>query len=60
MTYRPITKHLPIIRKIPNELRDEIKILLPQEKSNKTIGRLVIPFRRALSDFLLTPAVFYE
>jgi hypothetical protein len=39
---------------------DEFKILLPQEKSNKTIGCPVIPFRRALSDFLLTLTVFYE
>ena len=34
--YRPI-KHLPSIRKIPDELWDEIKLLLPPEKSNKTI-----------------------
>ena len=47
LTYRPITKDLPTIRKIPNELWDGIKILLPPEKPNKTIGRPVIPFRRA-------------
>ena len=48
LTYRPITKHIPTIRKIPNELWDGIEILLPQEKSNKTIGCPIIPFRRAL------------
>ena len=42
------TKHLPAIRKIPDELWDEIKLLLPPEKSNKTIGRPVIPFRKVL------------
>jgi len=33
MPYRPI-KHLPAIRKIPDELWDEIKLLLPPEKAN--------------------------
>jgi transposase len=40
--YRPINKHLPTIRKIPDDLWDEIKLLLP------TIGRPVIPFRKVL------------
>ncbi len=47
--YRPINKHLPTIRKIPDDLRDEIKLLLPPEKSDKTIGRPVIPFRKVLN-----------
>ena len=47
MHYRPI-KHLPSIRNIPDELWDEIKLILPPEKSNNTIGRPVIPFRRVL------------
>jgi len=42
------TKHLPAIRKIPDELWDEIKLLLPPEKANKTIGRPAIPFRKVL------------
>jgi transposase len=42
------TKHLPAIRKIPDELWDEIKLLLPPEKANKTIGRPVVPFRKVL------------
>ena len=45
--YRQINKHLPTIRKIPDDLWDEIKQLLP-EKSDKTIGRPVIPFRKVL------------
>jgi transposase len=46
--YRPI-KRLPSIRKIPDELWDEIKIILPAEKPNKTIGRPVVPFRKVLN-----------
>jgi len=50
--YRPI-KHLPSIRKIPDELWDEIKIILPPEKANNTTGRLVIiSFRKALHGIL--------
>jgi hypothetical protein len=45
--YRQINKHLPTIRKIPDDLWDEIKQLLP-EKKDKTIGRPVIPFRKVL------------
>jgi transposase len=45
--YRPI-KRLPSIRKIPDELWDEIKIILPAEKPNKTIGRPVVQFRKVL------------
>ena len=41
-------KHLPAIRKIPDDLWDEIKILLPPEKANNTIGRPIIPFRKVL------------
>jgi transposase len=49
--YRRI-KYLPTIRKIPDELWDEIKLLLPPEKSNKTIGRPVIPLRKVLDGIL--------
>ena len=41
VAYRPI-KHLPTIRKIPGELWNEIKLLLPSEKPNDTIGRPVL------------------
>ena len=47
VAYRPI-KHLPTIRKIPGELWNEIKLLLPSEKPNDTIGRPVIPFGKVL------------
>ena len=41
-------KHLSTIRKIPDELWNEIKIILPSEKPNNTIGRPIVPFRRVL------------
>ena len=43
-------KHLPAIRKIPDDLWDEIKLLLPPEKANNTIiCRPIIPFRKVLN-----------
>ena len=45
MTYRK-KKHLPTIRKIPDDLWDEIKLILPSEKLDKTVGRPVVPFRK--------------
>ena len=52
MPYRQI-KHLPTIRIIPDDLWDEIKLLLPPEKANnKTIGRPAIPFRKVLDGIL--------
>ena len=51
MSYRPI-KHLPSIRKIPDELWDEIKIILPPEKTNNTTGRPIVPFRKVLDGIL--------
>ncbi|MGB6628671.1 MAG: transposase, partial [Nitrososphaeraceae archaeon] len=51
MSYRKL-KYLPTIRKIPNDLWDEIKLLLPSEKPNTTIGRPVISFRKVLNGIL--------
>lgn len=45
-------KHLSPIRKIPDDLWDEIKVILPPEKPDKTIGRPMIPFRRVLDGIL--------
>jgi transposase len=42
-------KQLPTIRNIPDDLWEEIKLLLPPEKPNKTIGRPVVPFRKVLN-----------
>jgi transposase len=51
VTYRRI-KYLPTVRKIPDKLWNEIRLLLPAEKSNKTIGRPAIPFRKVLDGIL--------
>jgi len=40
--------YLPTIREIPDDLWDEIKLLLPAEKANNTIGRHIIPYRKIL------------
>ena len=45
-------KRLSPIRRIPDDLWEEIKLILPPEKSNKTIGRPVVPFRRVLDGIL--------
>ena len=41
-------KHLQTIRIVPDDLWEEIKLLLPPEKPNKTIRRPVGPFRKVL------------
>ena len=40
------------IRKIPDDLWEEIKVILPPEKPDKTIGRPVVPFRKVLDGIL--------
>jgi putative transposase len=45
-------KRLPTIRKMPDELWDEIRVILPPEKPNKTIGRPIVPFRKVLDGIL--------
>jgi transposase len=52
MPYKTL-KHLSTIRKIPDDLWDEIKLILPSERANNTIGRPVIPFRRKIVDGIL-------
>jgi transposase len=45
-------KNLPTIRKMPDDLWDEIKIILPPEKPDKTVGRPVVSFRKILDGIL--------
>ena len=47
VSYKKV-KHLSTIRKIPDKLWNEIKIILPSEKPNNTIGRPIVPFRKVL------------
>mgnify|MGYP001797737752 CR=1 FL=1 len=43
-------KHFII--KIPDELWDEISIVLPTEKQNNTIGRPIVPYRKVLDGIM--------
>jgi hypothetical protein len=55
VTYKK-SKHLPIIRKMPGDLWDEIKIMLAPEKPDKTIGRpIILPFRKILDGIFTRP-----
>ena len=45
-------KELPVILKIPDELWDEIKVVLPIEKPFKTIGRPIVSYRKVLGGIL--------
>jgi transposase len=45
-------KELPVILKIPDELWDEIKVVLPVEKPFKTIGRPIVSYRKVLDGIL--------
>ncbi|MFZ0325933.1 MAG: hypothetical protein WBP64_04875 [Nitrososphaeraceae archaeon] len=38
-------KCLPTVKRIPDELWDEIRLILPSEKPNNTIGRPAVSFR---------------
>ena len=42
----------PPIKRILDELWDEIKNVLPKEKSSKTVGRPIIPYRKVLDGIL--------
>jgi transposase len=45
-------KELPVILKIPDELWDEIKVVLPIEKPFKTMGRPIASYRKVLDGIL--------
>ena len=45
-------KYLLTVRRIPDELWNEINLLLPPKKPNDTIGRPIIPFRKVLDGIL--------
>ena len=40
------------IKRIPDELWDEFKKVLPKEKSSKTVGRPIVPYRKVLDGIL--------
>ena len=44
-------KH-PTILKIPDELWDEIKSILPKEKPPRTVGRPIVRYRKVIDGIL--------
>ena len=45
-------RYVRTITLIPNDLWNEIKNILPNEKPENTIGRPIIPFRKVLDDII--------
>ena len=45
-------KYLPAIKRIPDQLWNEIRLILPLEKPNNTIGRPAVSFRKVLDGIL--------
>ena len=45
-------KYLPTIKRIPDQLWNEIRLVLPSEKPNNTIGRPAVSFRKVLDGIL--------
>ena len=45
-------KYLPTVKRIPDEIWDEIRMILPPEKPDNTIGRPVVSFRKVLEGIL--------
>ena len=47
-----VNYYRPPIKRIPDELWDEIKRVLPKEKSPKTVGRPIVPYRKVMDGIL--------
>ena len=45
-------KYVPIVKRIPDELWDEIRFILTSEKPANTIGRQAVSFRKVLDGIL--------
>lgn len=45
-------KHLPTVRHIPDEVWDEVRCILPPEKSSNTKGRPPVQYRKVLDGIL--------
>jgi transposase len=45
-------KYLPTVKRIPDELWNEISLILPSEKPINTIGRPAVSFRKVLDGIL--------
>ena len=51
MAYNRV-KYLPTVKRVSDELWDEIRLILPSEKPNNTIGRPAVSFRKVLDGIL--------
>ena len=47
-------KYVRTIIRIPDELWNEIKNILPDEKPDNTIGRPIVPYRKVLDGICLS------
>jgi transposase len=45
-------KYVPTVKRIPDELWDEVRFILPSEKPANTIGRPGVSFRKVLDGIL--------
>jgi len=45
-------KYLPTVKRMPDELWDAIKLILPSEKPNNTIGRPAVSYKKVLDGIL--------
>ena len=50
--YQYKKKHLPTIKRIPDDVWNEIKNILPKEKPRNTKGHPAVPFRQVLDGIL--------
>ncbi|MGC2598955.1 MAG: hypothetical protein WA395_12605 [Nitrososphaeraceae archaeon] len=47
-------KYVPTVKRIPDELWDEIRFILPSEKPANTIGHPAVSFRKVLDVFYMS------
>jgi hypothetical protein len=48
-------KYVPTVKRVSDELWDEIRLILPLEKPNNTVGRPAVSFRQFIHDFIFNP-----
>ncbi|MDN5847917.1 MAG: transposase [Candidatus Nitrosocosmicus sp.] len=57
---RIVKNHHPTIKRIPDELWNEIKKVLLKEKPSKTVGRPIVKYRRVLEGILYVLRTGYQ
>jgi hypothetical protein len=51
-------KYVRTIIRIPDDMWNEIKNILPDEKPDNTIGRSIVPYRKVLDGILFVSPLF--